>query len=82
MMERLALHYSDNTFGVLREGATLEDAQKERCFCDENETRPERLTRIVRVSVEIVETLFDPWSAPAEAEERCPQCDRKRAESP
>lgn len=84
MMERLAIRYSDNTFGVLHEGATLEDAHKERRFCDENETHPERLTRIVRVSIEIVETLFDPRPGPIDAKEsgRCADCGRKLAELP
>lgn len=83
-MERLALRYSDNTFGVLHGGATLEDAHKELRFCDENETRPERRTRIVRVSIEIVETLFDPRLAVVEATEskRCATCGRKLQETP
>lgn len=81
-MERLALQYSDNTFGVLRECVTPEDAQNERRFCDENETRPERLTRIVRVSIEIVETLFDPAPAEPQENERCAQCGRKLVEMP
>lgn len=81
-MERLAIRYSDSTFGVLHEGATIEDAHKELRFCDENETRPEHLSRIVRVSIEIVETLFDPRAAFVGSAEndRCAQCGRKLVE--
>ncbi|WP_330084345.1 hypothetical protein [Methylocystis iwaonis] len=73
-MERLALQHSDGSFGVLSEGTTLEKAQKERLFADID-------ARIVRVSLTILETLFDPMIGPtADATERCPQCGRKFAE--
>ncbi|BDV33952.1 hypothetical protein SS37A_14810 [Methylocystis iwaonis] len=73
-MERLALQHSDGSFGVLSEGTTLEQAQKERLFADFD-------ARIVRVSLTIIETVFDPTPARAISEpERCPQCGRKFAE--
>lgn len=74
MMERLALQHSDGSFGVLSEGMTLEQAQKERLFADID-------ARIVRVSITIIETVFDPKLEPAaDAPERCSQCGRKFAE--
>ncbi|KAF2991128.1 hypothetical protein OGR47_02835 [Methylocystis sp. MJC1] len=74
MMERLALQHADDSFGVLSEGTTLEQAQRERLFADID-------SRIVRVSLTILETVFDPKLEPAaDAPERCPQCGRKFAE--
>ncbi|KAF2990823.1 hypothetical protein OGR47_12085 [Methylocystis sp. MJC1] len=83
MTERLALQYSDNSFGVLAEGVTLEKAHEERRLIDENERRPEHLTRIVRVSLTLVETLFDPTIPPAAKKpERYAQCKRLVPEEP
>jgi hypothetical protein len=74
MMERLALQHADGSFGVLSEGMTLEQAQKERLFADAD-------ARIVRVSLTILETVFDPKLEPAaDAPECCRHCGRSFAE--
>lgn len=82
-MERLALQYSDDSFGVFAEGMTLEKAHEERRLVDENERRPEHLTRIICISLTLVETLFDPTTPPtARKPERYAQCERLVPEEP
>ncbi|MGJ0505644.1 MAG: hypothetical protein ACR652_00630 [Methylocystis sp.] len=55
--DRLALVYSDGSFGVLSEGTTIETAREEREFCDRNEHDPQHLTKIARVQVTILDVL-------------------------
>ena len=67
--ERLSLLYSDGSFGVLAEGTTVEKALDEVAFCDLNEKRPEHLTKLVIVRIEIIETV--PLAAETAS---CPKC--------
>lgn len=57
--ECLALLYSDGTIGTLSSN-DLAHAKREREFVDQGERSPEHLTKIVRVSFEIVEIIHPP----------------------
>ncbi len=78
-IERLALLYSDGSFGVFAADITIEKARKEREFVDVNEKDPARLTKIGRVRLEIIET-FDADSATDAP--RCPTCGRRHEAHP
>lgn len=60
METREALLYSDGSLGIFPAGKKMADIEEERKMCDLNETKVERMTKIVRVSLEIVEVLFSP----------------------
>jgi len=71
--QRLALHYCDDTFGILRADETVEDALQQARECDAGETDPANLTRVFRVIVLEVEEIVRPDAAPtAQASIRIP----------
>jgi hypothetical protein len=59
MIERIALAYSDGSYGVLSEATTIDAARHERDDADRNERDPANATRILRVRLEVVESLDD-----------------------
>lgn len=81
MTERLALLYSDGSMGVLGEGATIEQARKEREFVDKGARRAD-LTKIGRITIDVITVVDDP-AAPAPASAAaCPTCGRPHAAAP
>jgi hypothetical protein len=62
-----ALQYSDGSFSVFSPGVPMKQIEAERVEVDRNETNPEHLTRIVRVSIEVTEVLFTPTEVPQAA---------------
>lgn len=73
MMNRLALLYSDGSMGILSDGATEKSAREDAMFADANETDPAKMTKVVRVRLEITETLVEP-KAPRRREGVCACC--------
>jgi len=72
--ERLALLYSDGSLNVLDPEATLEEALAERAEADRNEDDRNLQTKVVRVTITIGETVFDPVTRPAARQVACPCC--------
>lgn len=63
-MSRIALLYSDGSLGVLADGATIDDAVKQRVFSDAGERDPARMSKIARVGVTVIELVDEPPAAP------------------
>lgn len=70
----LALLYSDGSMGILSPETTLDMAKAERVHVDHNETRPEHLTKIVRVRVDVIEIIPIGMT---ETSNRCLTCGRE-----
>jgi hypothetical protein len=78
LIDGLALHYSDDSFGILSAGTSLEKAREEAAFADRGETDPRHFTRIARVSLIIIEDL---GTLSPIVEQKCPSCGREHAKS-
>ncbi|MBF0374798.1 MAG: hypothetical protein HQL39_15440 [Alphaproteobacteria bacterium] len=72
---RVALAYSDGSYNVMADGWTVEAARSEALDTDARERDPSQFTRVVRVTVTVVEDL----GAPMRAAEECPSCGRPPA---
>lgn len=80
MSEHLALLYSDGSLGVLRPGAAIEQAERDRAFSDDGERDPAHMTKIARVEVTVLEIIDAPI---ADADQACLHCGKPhRQETP
>lgn len=54
---RFAILYSDGTIGVLRAGATREEADKQKAFADAGENDPAHRCGLATVDIQVTKTL-------------------------
>lgn len=86
--DRYAILYSDGGIDILSKGKTLEDAQREREWSDENERDHRHLSKIIRLTIPAYEVMEDPTTGAATApksevevlRERVAQLERKLAQ--
>lgn len=72
--ERIALLYADGSISVYGpEFHSVDEACRNRRSDDGKETDPEKLTKVARINVDVIEIIDEP------AAETCPTCGRTTA---
>lgn len=74
--ERLAVLYSDGSISVLADWADEADGRGTCLSDDKGETDPTKFAKLIRVSVEVLQTLEVPSMVKRAEEVTCPTCGR------
>lgn len=77
--ERLAWLYSDGSLGVPDEGRSMAFMREQALDDDRRETVLSQFTRVVRIRLDVLETIEVPSLSLAAAEGVCPTCGHQHA---